>query len=198
MTLTGSGTITVNGSPVISGSASSPISISDGLEKTITVQVTQGGNFATYTINVRKIITTHTGTATVTEGISGGFAWRVHRFTSGSGTYNSNIPVTAQLLVGGGPYSGGGGNAGQYVYNASYALTTGNKSITIGSGGYTTNIWPRTRISGTASSFDTVSASGGITGLEGYSNGSGGANGLGVAGQTFAQGVLVPLELQIQ
>jgi len=61
VTPTGSGTITVNGTIVSSGTQSSPISISDGNEKTITIVVTQGSNNAIYTLRVRKIVTSANG-----------------------------------------------------------------------------------------------------------------------------------------
>jgi len=186
VTPTGTGTITVNGSTVSSGSASPAIDLSDGTEKTITVEVSDVDKYSrTYTLHLTKIVTTG-GT------ITNGAGYRIHRFTS-NGTFNSNVPLTVQLLVvggggGGGPYGGSGGDAGSYVYNSSYNLTTGNKTVTIGSGGYTTNGWPRVRITGTDSAFGSVTAAGGITGVEGYAYRYGGANGLGVAGQSAAAG----------
>jgi len=190
VTPTGSGTITVNGSTVSSGSPSSPISISDGNEKTITVNVTQGASNATYTIKVRKIITSG---GSVSQGISGGYAYRVHRFSS-NGTFTSNIAVSNSLLLvvggggGGGAYSGAGGDAGRYVYSSNYNLTSGSKSVVIGTGGRENATWPVTYTPGSSSSFGSVTAVGGATGLRGYENGYGGANGLGVSGASFTSG----------
>jgi hypothetical protein len=191
VTPTGSGTITVNGSTVASGTASSPISISDGNEKTITVVATvSGAPSKTYTIKVRKVVTSG---GTITEGVTSGVAWRVHRFTSG-GTFATNMALTAKLLVvggggGGGPYNGAGGDGGQYRYFSSQAISSGNSTVTIGAGGYTNTAgWPRTKVSGTDSSFGSISSTGGVTGTEGYGFGYGGANGVGTAGASSAAG----------
>ena len=69
-------------------------------------------------------------------------AFRIHTFSStGANTFfasgNGNIEI---LLVaggggGGGGYQGGGGGAGGLIYNSSLAITSGNKSLSIGAGG---------------------------------------------------------------
>jgi len=173
VTPTGTGTITVNGSTVSSGSASSPISISDGNLKTITVNVTQGATSATYTLKVRKIITTHTGTATVTEGISGGYAYRVHKFRSGTGTYTINIDFPMYMLEylvvggggGGGGYNGNGGNAGQYRYYGLVSSSADTYDVVVGSGG-------------SGGSYNTAGTAGGYSFFNGTiaSGGSGGSS----------------------
>jgi hypothetical protein len=171
VTPTGSGTITVNGSPVSSGSASSPISISDGNLKKITVKVTIGDNSATYTLNVRKIITSKTGTATFSEGISGGYAYQVYKFTSGSGSFTTNITILntqARLLVvggggGGGGYNGNGGNGGS-VLEQNITIPSGTTLVVVGSGG-------------SGGSYNTPGSTGTASSFYGPYNSSGGSGG---------------------
>jgi len=64
---------------------------------------------------------------------------KVHKFTS-SGTFGVTGSGTVKVLVvgggaGGGTHAGGGGGGGGVVYNAAYSVSTGNYSVTIGSGG---------------------------------------------------------------
>lgn len=190
VTPTGSGTITVNGSTVTSGTASSAISISDGAEKTITVVATvTGAPSKTYTIKVRKVISTG---GTITEGTTSGVAWRVHRFQT-DGTFNSNIALTAKLLVvagggGGSLYSGKGGDGGQYRYFSSQSISSGNTTVTIGAGGHRQG-WPRVSTNGTNSSFGATVSTGGTTyALDNWGDGHGGANGIGTAGALQSAG----------
>lgn len=83
-----------------------------------------------------KLLTTQAATGgTITT--SGDY--RIHTFTT-SGTLVVNKSITADILVvaggaGGGGSRGGGGGAGGYIYNSSYAITTGSKTVTIGNGG---------------------------------------------------------------
>jgi len=173
VTPTGSGNITVNGTTVSSGSPSSAISISDGLEKTVTINVTEGANSSTYTLKVRKIITSATGAYNFSQGTSGGYAYQVYKFTSGTGSFTSNISVpSSQLLVvggggGGGSYNGRGGAGGQLYYSTNYTIPSGSTSISIGAGGTAASAHGIGGTGGT-SSFGAISRSGGVGGASGW------------------------------
>ncbi|MCX6809834.1 MAG: PKD domain-containing protein [Candidatus Berkelbacteria bacterium] len=65
--------------------------------------------------------------------------YTVHTFTT-SGTFIAPANISAEVLVvagggGGGGSRGAGGGAGGLIYNASYAITAGNKTVTVGNGG---------------------------------------------------------------
>ena len=112
------------------------------------------------------IVTTATG-GTVTT--SGGF--KIHTFTTtgaNSFTLTSPASITAQVLVvggggaGGSAYVGGGGGAGGAVFNASFTITAGTYTVTVGAGGVRTTagvgyVGP----SGANSSFSSITGTGG-------------------------------------
>ena len=110
---------------------------------------------------------------------SGGY--RTHTFTS-SGTLSvfggGNTEV---LLVGGGGGGGtdtltnGGGGGGGVVQNASFAVSPGNISVTVGGGGAVLT-------NGGNSVFSTLTAYGGGAGVNQTNNGADGASGGGAAG----------------
>jgi len=161
VTPTGAGTITVNGSTVSSGSPSSPIDLSDGTEKTITIEVSDVDKYSkTYTLRLTKIVTTG-GT------ITNGTGYRIHKFTS-NGSFTSNIPLNAELLVvggggGGGGYNGSGGAGGQYYYSNSYSISSGTTNVIVGTGGLKGE-YATSGKAGGASSFGALSKSGGAGG----------------------------------
>lgn len=124
---------------------------------------------------------------------SGGYT--IHTFTS-NGTFVANGSGNVEVLVvgggGGGGYFGGGG-AGGYISQSNFALTRGNKAVTVGSGG--AGAWVGN--DGSNSVFDTLTASGGGGGgnanVSGRPGGSGGGgvlvgSGTGVSGQGYAGG----------
>lgn len=139
---------------------------------------------------------------------SGGFNY--HAFTS-SGTFTVNAgSSTVEVLVvaggGGGGYDlGGGGGAGGLIYNASYAVTAGSYSVTVGAGGANSGASNVNGSNGSNSVFGSLTAIGGggggsypapTTGSSGGSGGGGGsttgsgtvAGGSGTAGQGNAGG----------
>ena len=142
VTPTGAGTITVNGTVVASGVASSAIDLSGGTEQTVTVTVVETNkNLKTYVVKILKVLSS-TGGNFVTE--SGGY--RTHVFTS-SGTFTSSGSLTGEVfLVGGGGgaaiYSGRGGNGGQVIDNASASISSGSTTVTVGSNGLGAANWP--------------------------------------------------------
>jgi hypothetical protein len=178
VTPTGSGNITVNGTTVSSGSPSSAISISDGLEKTVTINVTEGANSSTYTLKVRKIITSATGAYNFSQGTSGGYAYQVYKFTSGTGSFTSNISVpSSQLLVvggggGGSVYSHGGAGGGQLYYSTNYTIPSGTTNVVVGSGGLGGQANGANGSSGGTSSFGGITRNGGAGGLYSQAGGS--------------------------
>ncbi len=176
LTPTGSDTITINDSVVTSGSPSGAIDLTDGTQKTITVLVSGEGKISkTYYLYLTKIVTTG-GT------ITNGAGYRVHRFTSGS-AFTSNISLTTLLLVvggggAGGAYDGGGGDGGDLYYNASYAVSSGSTSVTIGAGGNATGQYAAGPPGG-SSSFGVITESGGSGGGKTTHTGGDGAGGSG-------------------
>ncbi len=188
VTPTGTGIIKVNGSTVSSGSPSSPIDLSDGTEKTINIEISDVDKYSkNYTLKLTKIITTG-GT------ITNGTGYRIHKFTS-SGSFTSNVPLTAELLVvggggGGGGYDGGGGRAGALSYSSSYSISSGTTNVTVGTGGPGVSYQKGT--AGTASSFGAISKAGGAGGAL-TSPKSGGA-GCGGGGSAFNAGLGYGLE----
>ena len=71
-------------------------------------------------------------------------AYKIHTFTTtGNTTFTLTSPasITAQVLVvaggggGGSAYVGGGGGAGGAVYNATFTITSGSYTVTVGAGG---------------------------------------------------------------
>lgn len=101
----------------------------------------------------------------------------IHTFTT-SGTFTVISGTTGNisiLVVGGGGGGGGvsaggdaGGGAGGVIYNATYSVTNGTHSVTVGSGGAAGS-------NGNNSIFETLTAVGG--GLGANSNGANGGNG---------------------
>ncbi len=106
VTPTGSGTITVQGTPVASGSASDPITLTAGTPKTITVVATEAGKSAqTYTITV-----TRNDAAQATPSFdpaAGAVAWGSDVTISSSGadaiyyTTNGDTPTRSSTLYAG-------------------------------------------------------------------------------------------------
>jgi len=104
-----------------------------------------------------------------------------------SGTFTPTQSLTVDALVlaggGGGGCAGGGGGAGSLIYRSSMAVTATGYSITIGSGG--AGDATRTGVpaaSGTASTFNSISATGGGGGASNNSNSAGAAGGSGGGG----------------
>ncbi|MFZ2038530.1 MAG: LamG-like jellyroll fold domain-containing protein [Minisyncoccia bacterium] len=119
-------------------------------------------------------------------------AYKVHTFTS-SGVLVVPRGVTAKVLVvgggGGGGFSyGGGGGAGELRYDASYSISAGSHTVTVGTGGATGITSPmsaRRGSNGLDSTFETLTAVGGGAGGgddntnvvdQGLDGGSGGGN----------------------
>ena len=146
---------------------------------------------------------TATGGTETTSGI-----YRVHTYLSGTSSFTPSTSGNVEALVvggggGGGASSGasaGGGGGGGLVYNSSFAVTAGAKTVTVGDGGpggtiNTTNSGTK----GTDSVFSTITATGGgagggggKAGGAGGSGGGGGTNagagGSGTSGQGYAGG----------
>ena len=120
---------------------------------------------------------------------------RIHTFTTvGTDSITFLVPTTIQLLVvaggggGGGnggagtTLGGGGGGAGEMYYNATYSVTPGTYSITVGGGGAGGAATVK-GTNGSVSVFSSISAAGGGggdsggTGSTGLSGGSGGGGG---------------------
>jgi hypothetical protein len=104
-----------------------------------------------------------------------------------SGTFTPTQSLTVDALVlaggGGGGCAGGGGGAGSLIYRSAMAVTATGYSITIGSGG--AGDATRTGVpaaSGTASTFNSISATGGGGGASNNSNSAGAAGGSGGGG----------------
>ena len=127
----------------------------------------------------------HTFKATGSDGnttFNGTFAW------------NAEVTPTAQgrlLVVGGGGGGGGanifgggtkygiGGNGGNVVYNAAFALPSGSVSVTVGGGGGGGNSSGTGGSSGAESKFGTVTATGGAGGLGSRPSSAEGSKGTG-------------------
>ena len=118
-----------------------------------------------YTIGGGTTISATGGTIT-TSGL-----YKIHTFTTtGATTFTLTSPasITAQVLVvggggaGGSAYVGGGGGAGGAVFNASFTITSGTYTVTVGAGGARTSagvgyVGP----SGSNSSFSSITGTGG-------------------------------------
>jgi len=112
------------------------------------------------------IVTTATGGTVTTSG-----AFKIHTFTTTGNTnfiLTSPASISAQVLVvggggaGGSAYVGGGGGAGGAVFNASFTITAGTYTVTVGAGGVRTSagvgfVGP----SGANSSFSSITGTGG-------------------------------------
>jgi Concanavalin A-like lectin/glucanases superfamily len=112
------------------------------------------------------ITPTATGGTITTSGL-----YKIHTFTTtGANTFTLTSPasITAQVLVvggggaGGSAYVGGGGGAGGAVFNASFTITSGTYTVTVGAGGARTTagvgyVGP----SGSNSSFSSITGTGG-------------------------------------
>lgn len=114
--------------------------------------------------------------------------YRIHTFTTvGTSTFTMSNDGNVELLVvagggGGGTnnitfYAGGGGGAGEYYYSASYAVTAGVQTVTVGAGGDGGTSASRRGVNGGVSVFGTLSANGGGGGGTGADNGVGGSDG---------------------
>ena len=132
--------------------------------------------------------------------------YRIHTFT-GSGTFSVTGSTNVEVLVvggggGGGGSTGGGGGAGGYIYTNSYAVSSGDYTVTVGAGGAGGTM--DVGANGSNSVFGTLTAIGGGAGGanagtdEGQNGGSGGGGsyvggfgiaGLGTAGQGNDGGV---------
>jgi hypothetical protein len=139
-----------------------------------------------------------TGTTAATGGtITYSGDYTIHTFTS-SGTLTVGEAMNVEVLVvagggGGGKAEqnlggdgGGGGGAGGIVYNASYAVTPGEKTVTVGSGGAGATTYSGKGGTGENSVFDTITAyggGGGGTDGGGYNPGADGGSGGGAANQ---------------
>jgi hypothetical protein len=96
-----------------------------------------------FTFGVAGATITATGGTVITSG-----AFKIHTFTTtGANTFTLTSPasITAQVLVvaggggGGSAYAAGGGGAGGAVYNATFTITAGTYTVTVGSGGTRTS-----------------------------------------------------------
>jgi hypothetical protein len=101
-----------------------------------------------------------------------------------SGTFTPQQSLTADCLVlaggGGGGNAGGGGGAGSLIYRTGFSLTATGYSITVGTGGAgDTTRTGAPAASGTASTFNGISATGGGGGASNNGNIAGGAGGSG-------------------
>jgi hypothetical protein len=106
-----------------------------------------------------------------------------HTFRA-SGTFTPRQAITADCLViaggGGGGNAGGGGGAGSLIHRIGFDLTAQNYSITIGTGGAgDTTRTGAPAASGTASTFNGISATGGGGGGSNNGNIAGGNGGSG-------------------
>jgi hypothetical protein len=129
-----------------------------------------------------------TGGTITTDG-----AYTIHTFTT-SGTFSVPTARNVDVLVvagggAGGNSTGGGGGGGGVIYQGSYNVSTGSKTVTVGAGGIG---GPTNGTNGANSVFDTLTAIGG--GGSTVSGGSGGggtywaSGGSGTAGQGYAGG----------
>ncbi len=116
---------------------------------------------------------------------SGGYT--IHTFTS-SGTFTANQAGNVDVLVvaGGGGGAGGalvhgGGGGGGMLYTASFAVSSGNTSVTVGGGG-AGGTGGTAGVNGGNSIFSTITRNGGGGGAIPSNNGLAGGNGGGAAG----------------
>jgi len=185
VTPTGSGTITVNGTVVNSGSASASINLTSGTQ-TISVIVSQTGKMDNvYTLKVMNLATSNSGTV-----ISSVPGYMIHKFTTvGSNTFSAPSAISgAEVLVvagggGGGAYSGGGGAGGGLQHYTGVSISSGNTSITVGAGG-TAMANPSAGGTGGNSVFGAYTKTGGSGGATNW--GKSGGNGCGGSGGGLA------------
>ncbi|MFZ2188032.1 MAG: fibronectin type III domain-containing protein, partial [Candidatus Moraniibacteriota bacterium] len=121
--------------------------------------------------------------------------YTVHTFTT-SGTFNATGSgnVTVLVVGGGGGGNGGvsgvnygdGGGGGTVVYNASYAVTAGNKTVTVGNGG--AGVISGTPETGQSSVFDAIIATGGTGTINTSRTGGANANYIGGTGSVSSSG----------
>jgi hypothetical protein len=151
----------------------------------VTLTTTSAGSYtSTLTINGG------TGGA-VTTNLSGTSQKVIQSFTAtGAATWTvpARVSQVAVLVVGGGGgpeasggltagLGGSGGGGGQVIYNPAYAVTPGaTLSLTVGTGG---DVGQDSTEDGTASTFGTLSAAGGLSAYEGGTSGAGYAGGTG-------------------
>jgi outer membrane protein assembly factor BamB len=152
------------------------------------------------TFALAQIISATGGTIIYTNG------YTIHTFTS-NGTFTCVGSGLVEVLVvagggGGGCHTGGGGGAGGVVYTASYLITNGDISVTVGAGGNGATSNNVSGSNGSNSVFDSITAIGGGGGASRFtdagSGGSGGGGspqdlgmsyGSGITGQGYAGGV---------
>ena len=123
----------------LASSFGSVMLLSDGLRSWNMLGLYEGGDTALATsIVVSGGTVTATGGTTTTSG-----SYKIHTFTTvGANTFTLTSPasITAQVLVvggggsGGSAYVGGGGGAGGAVFNASFTITSGTYTVTVGAG----------------------------------------------------------------
>ena len=136
-----------------------------------------------------------TGGTVTTDG-----AYTVHKFTSSgtftvtSGSGNVEALVVAGGGGGGGNYSGSGGGGGGVVYNSSFSVSAGSKTVTVGGGG-SGGANGAKGSNGGNSVFDSIVATGGGGGaynacaVSGNSGGSGGGAAGSCSGATYGNGI---------
>lgn len=148
-----------------------------------------GSTFALYGIASETAVSAPKATGGIVYSDS---LYYYHTFSS-SGTFTPNQSITADALViaggGGGGNAGGGGGAGSLIYRPSFSLSATNYAITIGAGGAgDTTRTAAPAASGTASSFNSVSATGGGGGASNNGNVAGGNGGSGGGGVNTGAG----------
>jgi len=123
-----------------------------------------------------------------------------------SNAIKMTVSVCVKVLVvagggGGGSSYGGGGGAGGYKYNASYPLSTGSYSVTVGDGGAGGADSPSLTngSNGGNSIFDAITSHGGGGGGSQFQNGANGGSGSGSGyytpgGQNTSVGIGIPGE----
>lgn len=132
---------------------------------------------------------------TVTTITENGTTYRVHTFTS-SGTLSVVKGGEMEVLVlagggGGGAYAAGAGaGAGGLIYQTGYFVTSGNKTVTVGSGGAGAVYTVSSATNGNNSVLDNLTATGGGYGGQGWAGqaGSNGGSGGGGGGYDGTQG----------
>jgi len=154
--------------------------------------------------NVAKYISVNATGGTITYVNISGIDYRIHTFSAvGTANFTLTSPasvITTVLVVAGGGAGGyddgGGGGAGGVIYNASFTITSGSYTVTVGNGGTSNGA------SGANSILSSLTAIGGGGGANGNGNGTNGGSGgglgwgvgngsvpgSGTAGQGFAGG----------
>ena len=99
-----------------------------------TITASDGTNSAVSRAFSLQVLKTITGGTITTSG-----SYTIHAFT-GTSTFQTNVPLTADLMIiaGGGPGGGnlgGGGGAGGYQYLTSQSISSGSYNIVVGAGG---------------------------------------------------------------